>query len=59
MRERGRAEAGRRTVQHGPQQVRGYDPANDLADDVAGRLAGAHRACSEHADSDGGIHVPA
>jgi hypothetical protein len=59
VRERGRAEAaGRRTVQHGPQQVRGDDCSNELAHDVAGRLAGAHCACSEHADSDGWIHMP-
>jgi len=38
-----RAEAGGRTAQHGPQQERTEDSANELTDDVAGRL---RRACA-------------
>jgi hypothetical protein len=53
------AEAGLRSPQYGPQQQRTDDTANELTDDVANRLAGAHRAGGEHADSDGGVHVPA
>src|SRR5216683_1514675 len=35
------------------------DTANELADDVADRLAGTHRAGGEHADSDGWVHMAA
>src|SRR6266850_580925 len=59
VRECRRAEAGRRAPQYGRQEERAGDTANELADDVANRLAGAHRAGREHAHSDGGVKMPA
>jgi hypothetical protein len=56
--ERGRAEAGSCTAQHGPQHERADDAANELTDDITGHFAGAHRADGEHANSDGGVHMP-
>ena len=38
---------------------RARDTANELADDVANRLAGAHCARGEHTNGDRGIHMPA
>ncbi len=35
------------------------DTANELTDDIANRLADAHRAGGEHAHGDGGVHMPA
>ena len=58
MRERRRAKAGPRTPQYGRQEECAGDTANELADDVASRLAGPHRAGGEHADSDGGVKMP-
>ena len=59
MRECGHAEAGLRSPQHGPQQQRAGDTANELTDDIANRLPDAHCAGGEHAYSDGGVHMPA
>jgi hypothetical protein len=45
--------------QYGPQQQRAGDTANELTDDIANRLADAHRAGGEHAHGDSGVHMPA
>jgi hypothetical protein len=58
VRELGRAEAGGHATQHDPQQQRCGNAAGDLADDVADRLGGGDRACGEHADGHGRVHVP-
>src|SRR5205823_6201050 len=57
--ERRRAEAGRRTAQHGPQQQRADDTANELTDDITSRIADTHGAGGEHAHSDGGVKMAA
>ena len=59
VRECGQTKARGGPAQNGPQQQRAGDAADELADDVANRLANAHRAGGEHADRDSGIHVPA
>jgi len=55
VRECRHAEARGGTTQNGLQQQRASDTSNELADDVAKRLAGTHCAGSEHAHSDRGV----
>ena len=55
----GRAEAGGGAAQYRRQAERAGDTANELTDDIADRLASAHRAGGEHADGDGGVKMPA
>ena len=45
--------------QHGRQEDRADNTANELTDDIADRLADAHRAGGEHTDSDRGVKMPA
>ena len=45
-------------AEHRPQQQRAGDAADELSDDVADRVADAHRAGCEHPDSDRRVHVP-
>jgi hypothetical protein len=55
--ERGRAETGRHAAQHGRQCQHGGDGADELGDNVTGRVHGAHGTRSQHAQGDGRIHM--
>ncbi len=57
VRELRRTESGGRPAENGPQQQRAGDAANELAHDIADRVADADGAGGEHADGDRRVHV--